>query len=110
MFTDYYTEEDQRADDLEGLRNAVRGDAFEEFYGVISKIVLGVQHHVPKDMEGEAVKGCHPDVAKAIAQITQLGLCYTYHYEWYSGSEDFDYDFTKHVAEFLNDELGYYEE
>jgi len=109
-FTEHYTEEDYRADQNEGLRDATRGDALEDFYSVISKIVIAVQHHVPKDLEGEAVKDCHPDVAKAIDQITQLGICYTYELDDDEGNEVFDYDFSEHANWFMGDELGYYKE
>jgi hypothetical protein len=109
-FTDHYTEEDHRADQNEGLSESVRDDALDEFYGIASKLAINVQHLVPKDLEGEAVKDCHPDVSKTIDQITQLGICYTYRLDDDEGVEYFDYDFSDYSSSVFSDELGYYKE
>ena len=78
-----------------------------QFFADIEQIVLNVEHHIPKDLEGEEVKNCHPKVADAIDQITQLALCYTYETE---DGDFIDYEYEELLDDILSDELGYYKE
>lgn len=88
------------------LREQWREPAKWQFLNDVEKIVLGVEHLIPKDLEGEAVKDCDPKVKDAIEQITQLALCYTYESE----DGDIDYDYEDILDDLLADELGYYRE
>ena len=99
--TDYKIEEDYSI-----ARATNKMDALQQWSRECGKLTFAVEHLVPMDIEGEAVYHHDAEVAHVIDKVKESAL-YTFTDE---DGEVFEYDFTKHVAEFLNDELGYYEE
>jgi hypothetical protein len=99
--TDYQIEENYSV-----ARATNKMDALQKWSRECGRLTFAVEHLVPNDLEGESVYLHDAEVAAVIDKVKESAL---YKYTDEDG-EVFDYDFTKHVAEFLNDELGYYDE
>lgn len=99
--TDYQIEEDYSI-----ARTTNNMIALQQWSWECGKMTFAVEHLVPNDLEGESVYLHDAEVAAVIDKVKAAAL---YKYTDEDG-EVFEYDFTKHVAEFLNDELGYYDE
>ena len=96
------------------LREGFEKEARDEFYRIIGKKTISIEHLIPKDREGEEVYKKNKRVAKVIDDILELGKDFTFKtevcgkYGYYD--EEFSYDFTIYAEDHLSDELGYYKE
>ena len=104
----------QIGEDYDNQRDYNRIDALEEFYRVITKKTMQVEHLVPKDLEGEKVYNKNKRVAKAIDWVLKQGKDFVYTTEitgkYGDYDEEFSYNFITYAKDHLSDALGYYKE
>jgi hypothetical protein len=104
----------QIGEDYSNLRGGFKVEALNEFYRVINKKTMSIEHLIPKDREGEEVYKKNKQVAKVIDDILKLGKDFTFKTEVYGKygyyEEEFTYNFTVYAEDHLSDELGYYKE
>lgn len=100
-FNDYWTEEDQRAEDLEGKKDYWEGEARQSYYEDVERIAQKVEHLI--DNDDLTVEINHVvDVAEAMDKIAEISMNYIFHDDY-----QFDYDFTEEGKAFLTDHFGY---
>lgn len=104
----------QIGEDYSNLRESFKEEARDEFYRIIGKKTMNIEHLIPEDREGEEVYKKNKRVAGVIDDILELGKVFTFKTEVYGKygyyDEEFSYDFTIHAEDHLSDELGYYKE
>jgi hypothetical protein len=104
----------QIGEDYSNLREGFEKEARDEFYRIIGKKTISIEHLIPKDREGEEVYKKNKRVAKVIDDILKLGKDFTFKTEVYGKygyyDEEFSYDFTIYAEDHLSDALGYYKQ
>lgn len=100
-FNDYWTEEEQRAEDLEGQKEYWRAEALQSFYIDAERIAQKVEHLIDDDdltlHINDIIK-----VADAIEEVAEMCHSYVYHDDY-----EFEYDFMKEGKAFITDHFGF---
>ena len=100
-FNDYWTEEEQRADDLESTKEAYQAEALKSFYYDIERIIQKVEHLV--DNDGKMDINNLFEIDEALDEVLALALGYVYHDEY-----EFEYFFLDEAKTYIADHLGFY--
>ena len=99
-FNDYWTEEEQRAEDWADKKEYWRAEALQSFYHDAERIAQKVEHLIDDDNLTVDIENVMK-VANAIEEIAILGDDYQYHDDYM-----FSYYFAKEAKAVLFDSFG----